>query len=119
MIAHPGQSGAVDEFIRWLEGRVGRKLKTWERGKVMEYLRRIMPGASGLMSMGQNETSDQRRCDQCGRVGRRGFKSLGPTVVDWLGEPFTIPAITLCANSTACQKRWPKVPDYVLERMYA
>ena len=37
-----------------------------------------------------------RRCDQCGRVGKRGFKNL----ID--------PSITVCANKNACRKRWPK-----------
>lgn len=37
-----------------------------------------------------------RCCEQCGRVGKRGFKNL----ID--------PSITLCANKNACRKRWPK-----------
>jgi hypothetical protein len=42
-----GQSEAsdergVEEFIVWLEGRMGRSLAPWERGKVMEWLNRIL-----------------------------------------------------------------------------
>jgi len=37
-----------------------------------------------------------RYCDQCGRIGKRGFKNL----ID--------PSITVCANKSACRKRWPK-----------
>ena len=37
-----------------------------------------------------------RYCEQCGRIGKRGFKNL----ID--------PAITVCANKNACRKRWPK-----------
>jgi len=37
-----------------------------------------------------------RYCEQCGRVGKRGFKNL----ID--------PSITVCANKNACRKRWPK-----------
>lgn len=33
---------AVDETITWLEGRLGRSLEKWERGKLLEYLRRIV-----------------------------------------------------------------------------
>ncbi|NUP46185.1 MAG: hypothetical protein HOW97_02565 [Catenulispora sp.] len=43
-------------------------------------------------------------CAQCGRVGRRGFKTYPP------GD-FGGPALTVCASNTACRKRWPKRPD--------
>jgi hypothetical protein len=33
---------AIDEFVHWLELRMGRKLKPWERGRLMEWLNRIM-----------------------------------------------------------------------------
>ncbi|MFD4547224.1 DNA translocase FtsK [Streptomyces sp. NPDC058466] len=37
-----------------------------------------------------------RCCEQCGRIGKRGFKN------------FIDPSITVCANKAACRKRWPK-----------
>lgn len=37
-----------------------------------------------------------RYCEQCGRIGKRGFKN------------FIDPSITVCANKAACRKRWPK-----------
>lgn len=45
------------------------------------------------------------RCSQCGRVGTRGFRTMPAD--DALG----VPAITVCANTTACAKRWPKRRD--------
>lgn len=41
-----------------------------------------------------------RYCEQCGRIGRRGFKTLAD---DEHGI-----SITVCANKNACRKRWPK-----------
>lgn len=41
----------------------------------------------------------ERRCAQCGRVGVRGFKTLGVSFH---------PIVTVCANVTACRKRWPR-----------
>ncbi|MFF4090363.1 DNA translocase FtsK [Streptomyces nigra] len=41
-----------------------------------------------------------RRCEQCGRVGRRGFQTLA-------NEEQDVP-ITVCANKVACRRRWPK-----------
>jgi len=32
---------AMDELISWLEGRLGRPMSDWERGKLAEWLRRI------------------------------------------------------------------------------
>jgi hypothetical protein len=39
-------------------------------------------------------------CQQCGRIGRRGFQTLASDQHDI--------SITVCANKTACRKRWPK-----------
>ena len=36
-----------------------------------------------------------RYCEQCRRIGKRGFKN------------FIDPSITVCANKNACRKRWP------------
>lgn len=46
------------------------------------------------------------RCDQCGRVGSRGF--------EWVGDPKGERGITLllvCKNVNACRKRWPTPTD--------
>jgi hypothetical protein len=40
----------------------------------------------------------EQRCEQCGRVGTRGFKTIPAT-------EYTTP-ITVCANGNACRKRW-------------
>jgi hypothetical protein len=49
------------------------------------------------------EPSSRLRCEQCGRVGTRGFKVLG----DFTDERGHIPRIVVCAAVTACRKRWP------------
>ena len=41
-----------------------------------------------------------RRCEQCGRIGKRGFQTLTNDEHDI--------RITECSNRTACRKRWPK-----------
>ncbi|MFE0470545.1 DNA translocase FtsK [Streptomyces sp. NPDC058947] len=41
-----------------------------------------------------------RRCEQCGRIGKRGYRSH---VNDEHGI-----SITVCSNKSACRKRWPK-----------
>jgi hypothetical protein len=41
-----------------------------------------------------------RCCEQCGRIGRRGFQVL-------VDEEHGI-RVTQCANRQACRKRWPK-----------
>jgi hypothetical protein len=39
-----------------------------------------------------------RYCEQCGRIGKRGFRDLIPENG----------SLTVCANKSACRKRWPK-----------
>ena len=39
-----------------------------------------------------------RYCEQCGRIGKRGFQTLARDDI----------SVTVCANKTACRKRWPK-----------
>ncbi|MFE0845315.1 DNA translocase FtsK [Streptomyces rochei] len=39
-----------------------------------------------------------RRCEQCGRIGKRGFQTID-------GDEHTV---TQCAARAACRKRWPK-----------
>jgi hypothetical protein len=41
-----------------------------------------------------------RYCEQCGRIGKRGFQALA-------NEEHGI-RITECSNRRACHKRWPK-----------
>lgn len=48
-------------------------------------------------------TASRKRCEQCGRVGTRGFKTLAASE--------GIPSITVCTTQGACRKRWPKQPD--------
>ncbi|MEV5347144.1 hypothetical protein [Streptomyces achromogenes] len=45
---------------------------------------------------------EQQKCSQCGRTGTRGFTTL-------TNEEHRI-SITICANKTACRKRWPQPP---------
>jgi hypothetical protein len=46
-----------------------------------------------------------KTCEQCGRIGTRGF-TLYPATAVWR-------QIVVCANVNACRKRWPKAvtPD--------
>jgi hypothetical protein len=39
-----------------------------------------------------------RYCEQCGRIGKRGFRNL----IDEHGS------LTVCMAKAACRKRWPK-----------
>ncbi|NUS82704.1 MAG: hypothetical protein HOY75_08120 [Streptomyces sp.] len=41
-------------------------------------------------------------CEQCGRVGKRGYRTLTRDEQDI--------SITVCANKGACRKRWPNPP---------
>lgn len=41
-----------------------------------------------------------KTCEQCGRVGTRGFRTQEP------GQGFK--PLTTCSNVPACQRRWPK-----------
>lgn len=61
---------------------------------------------------------ERKVCEQCGRVGTRGFTILGPTVIDWLDPPCTLPAIVVCASIDACRKRRPRISEDDLERTY-
>lgn len=40
-----------------------------------------------------------KRCSQCGRLGTRGYRTL-------TNDEHRI-SVTVCANKTACRKRWP------------
>ncbi|MDX3520750.1 DNA translocase FtsK [Streptomyces scabiei] len=44
-----------------------------------------------------------RCCEQCGRIGKRGYRTH--TAAEHGIE------ITVCANKAACRKRWPKPAD--------
>ncbi|WP_158838981.1 hypothetical protein [Streptomyces sp. NRRL S-1022] len=50
--------------------------------------------------MSADTTQSSRRCEQCGRSGTRGFRTLA-------NKEHGI-RITVCANKTACRKRRPK-----------
>ncbi|NUP18365.1 MAG: hypothetical protein HOZ81_20235 [Streptomyces sp.] len=41
-----------------------------------------------------------RYCEQCGRIGKRGFRKL----INEHGS------LTECSNRQACRKRWPRPP---------
>lgn len=47
------------------------------------------------------EVTNEQCCEQCGRVGTRGFRTLK---ADCPG----IPEITVCTSGSACRKRWPR-----------
>ncbi|MEE6264945.1 hypothetical protein V2E29_04690 [Streptomyces diastatochromogenes] len=55
---------------------------------------------TGPQPAGAASGPELQRCEQCGRVGVRGFRVLPAT-------EYTKP-ITLCASKAACRKRWPK-----------
>lgn len=48
----------------------------------------------------RHQLPQTQRCSQCGRSGTRGFRTL--TSVEQRIS------ITVCANTNACRKRWPK-----------
>lgn len=52
--------------------------------------------------------TNSRQCEQCGRVGTRGFKTY-PAVrlPSHLGGGMTAP-ITVCLADKACRSRWPR-----------
>lgn len=52
-----------------------------------------------------------QRCEQCGREGVRGFKTMPATEVTVEGERYTIGPYTFCASVNACRKRWPRHPE--------
>lgn len=45
-----------------------------------------------------------KTCDQCGRVGTRGFKTIP---ANHEGKTDGIQSFTVCARPKACRKRWP------------
>ncbi|MEU5742007.1 DNA translocase FtsK [Streptomyces tendae] len=60
-------------------------------------------GIVGPADGSKARTVHVRRCEQCGRIGKRGFH----THID---DKHDI-RIRVCANRTACRKRWPKPAD--------
>lgn len=46
-----------------------------------------------------------KRCEQCGRVGTRDFKTYGGFTDERWGY---IEPITVCGATKACRRRWPK-----------
>ena len=55
--------------------------------------------------MTATKTTKTQHCSQCGRTGTRGFTTL--TAKDVLIDGGGLP-IVICANKTACMKRWPR-----------
>jgi hypothetical protein len=53
-----------------------------------------------------------KECQQCGRVGTRGFTTIPAQTVNVpaAGGPVDLPEFTECANRAACARRWPKHP---------
>lgn len=49
-----------------------------------------------------------KKCDQCGRVGTRGFKTVPIT---HKGPTDGIASFTVCVNNRACQGRWLRPID--------
>ena len=47
----------------------------------------------------------RKRCEQCGRDGKRGFRIIAPARI---GSYQATRPIVVCANPNACRKRWPK-----------
>lgn len=51
----------------------------------------------------------RQRCEQCGRAGTRGFRTIH--VEPWVRDGVTLVTehdYTECASRAACMKRWPK-----------
>lgn len=51
------------------------------------------------------------RCDQCGRVGTRGFRTFGGGVAEFVFGLVEVPAVTECTGKVACRRRqWRSIP---------
>lgn len=51
----------------------------------------------------------ERRCEQCGRIGVNGFRTLPDADVITDGRvAVAAHSITECANRAACRRRWPR-----------
>jgi hypothetical protein len=48
---------------------------------------------------------NERRCDNCGRTGTRGFVTLGGHLVNTPVGPEYLPELTACTARNACRER--------------
>jgi hypothetical protein len=62
-------------------------------------------------------------CEQCGREGTREFTAIGGYWDSSMfledSEPVWVPFITVCANTVACRRRWPRETEDALEARLA
>jgi hypothetical protein len=64
-----------------------------------------------------HDPAGKQRCEQCGRVGTRGFKTVGGEYEfegRLVGQSYTV-----CASTQACRRRWPKRSEDELDRLLA
>ncbi|MFF3998554.1 DNA translocase FtsK [Streptomyces cyaneofuscatus] len=87
------QHGAVSALQRWM------RISFREANDLMDQMHQL--GHVGPAFGSHARDVYVRRCDQCGRIGKRAFSVL---------EAPGIAPITVCTAKTACRKRWPKPP---------
>ncbi|MFJ3043544.1 DNA translocase FtsK [Streptomyces tendae] len=85
-----GDHAAVSAVQRWL------RISFRDANAILDALEKR--GAVGPASGSRARAVYVRRCEQCGRIGKRGFQTIGD------GEH----TVTQCTNRAACRKRWPK-----------
>lgn len=85
-----GDHAAVSALQRWL------RISFREANAILNELEKR--GAVGPAFGSRARAVYVRRCEQCGRIGKRGFQTIG-------ADEHTV---TQCAARTACRKRWPK-----------
>ncbi|MEV3947002.1 DNA translocase FtsK [Streptomyces halstedii] len=85
------QHGAVSALQRWMQ------ISFREASDLMERMHQL--GHVGPAFGSRARDVYVRRCEQCGRIGKRSF-----TVLEAPG----IAPITVCTAKAACRKRWPK-----------
>ncbi|MFJ9671402.1 DNA translocase FtsK [Streptomyces sp. NPDC101221] len=85
-----GNHAAVSAVQRWL------RISFRDANAILDELEKR--GAVGPAFGSRAGAVYVRRCEQCGRIGKRGFQTIG-------ADEHTV---TQCVARTACRKRWPK-----------
>ncbi|MFD0437043.1 DNA translocase FtsK [Streptomyces chartreusis] len=84
------QLAAVSALQRWMQITYGRA------ATLLDELEQ--QGHVGPADGSKSRAVYVRYCEQCSRIGKRGFRNL----INEHGS------LTVCANTAACRKRWPK-----------
>jgi DNA translocase FtsK/SpoIIIE-like protein len=87
------QLAAVSALQRWM------KIRFSDASQLLDQMHQL--GLVGPAHGSRSRDVYVQRCEQCGRVGRRGFRTHSSEHAE----------VTVCASKTACRKRWPRNPD--------